>query len=91
MKNSFFSFSLWNNNKNEKNSNIEIFSESENLIFQQQSDRKSKDESRFFRYLLTRCIYTAFSLFVTGWLACGEIFSVPKIAPTGVRGQDYER
>ena len=82
--------SLWSN-KNEKNSEMEIFSESENLIFQQQRDRKSKDESRFFRYLLTRCMYTSFSLFVAGWLACGEIFSTPKMSPKGTRGQDYER
>ena len=83
-------FSLWSN-KIEKNSEMEIFSESENLIFQQQRDRKSKDESRFFRYLLTRCMYTSFSLFVAGWLACGEIFSTPKMSPKGTRGQDYER
>jgi hypothetical protein len=83
-------FSLWNN-KNEINSEMEIFSESENLILQQQRDRKSKDESRFFRYLLTRCMNTSFSLFVAGWLACGEIFSTPKMSPKGTRGQDYER
>jgi hypothetical protein len=69
----------------------EMYSESELFLQRQQRERKVKDEARFFRYLLVRCIYVAFSLFITGWLACGGIFSIHGPSPKGIHYHDYER
>ena len=44
----------------------EQLSDSERLVLQQQKQRKSKDEARFFSYLLIRCGVVAASIYVTG-------------------------
>ena len=79
------------NRNNELNmiKDSEVYSESEIGVHQQQRDRKNKDEARFFRYLLTRCLYVAFSLFITGWLASVAIFSTQDPPSSGTRRKDY--
>ena len=71
--------------KNEKVSEMEI------LLQLQQKQRKIKDEKRFFSYLLIRCFYMTFSIFATGWLACGGVFKDNNHILQGVEAQSYKK
>ena len=89
-KKNIFSYIFNRNNESNLIKDNEVYSESEMLVHQQQKDRKNKDEARFFRYLMVRCIYVALSLFVTGWLASVGIFSTQDPSPSGTRIKAYE-
>ena len=80
-----------NENENDDNSEIEKISEMEIIVRQQQKERKAKDEKRFFSYLLFRSVFVAFSVFVTGWLACGSVFTSDGSIENSIDTTDYIR
>ena len=80
-----------NDNDNDVDDKYSKISEMEILLHKQQKQRKIKDEKRFFSYLLTRCLFVAFSLFATGWLACAGIFKDRNKILTGLDATSYSK